>query len=231
MNDIIKPVTADGNVGYDAHGQFWIYRYDPRDASRRIGSIYADLRGKSCILCDKEWKSEADDLADQFYVRNAEVHVHISCYQRHLTLLNRIEWVSAIYKSGLNELMETFTPVPNQYGGAWNTPWYNVTLKGGNSPILTFGARKRVDSISIKRLTQEQVAYLVEAFKNETTTQGKDGQDGYMIHSWGAEKTVEYLTHIVAALKTAPVPVRADPSCIISTFKVNKPEAIADAKA
>jgi hypothetical protein len=231
MNDIIKPVTPDGNVGYDAHGQFWIYRNDSRDPGSRIGSIFADLRGKSCLLCGKEWKCSADDLADQFYVRDAEAHVHKTCYERHLTLLDRAAWVAVLCKSGLHELMESFTPIPNRYGGAWNTPWYHVTLKGGNAPTLTFGARKRVDSITIKRLTQEQVAHLTLVFKNEDTTKGEDGMDGYTIHSWGGDKTIEYLTCIATMLKIVPVPERKDPSCIISTFKLNKPLALEDAKS
>jgi hypothetical protein len=229
MNDIIKPVTPDGDAGYDSFGQFWVYRYDPRDSSNRIGSIFVDLRGKTCLLCAQEWKCTAPDLADQIYVRDAEVHVHKSCYERYLTLQNRAEWVKAIYESGLHDMMETFTAVPNQYGGAWNTPWYAVTLKGGNAPILTFGARKRVDSITIRRLTQEQVAYLTEAFKNEESTKGPDGTDGFMIHSWGVTKTVEYLKHIVTMLNEKAVPVREDPTCRVTTFKSR--QKLEDAKA
>jgi len=52
MNDIVKPLTKDGLAGWDDLGQFWIWHYE---GTSRVGSIYHNVRGKTCCVCNREW--------------------------------------------------------------------------------------------------------------------------------------------------------------------------------
>lgn len=203
MTCIIKPVTKDGLAGYDAFNQFWVFTQDRFDPNSRKGSIRSDLRGKTCMLCNKQWEVSATSLADQFFARREGVHVHYTCYERHLSFLDRGEWMDAIAKSGLYARVSDITEIPNQYGGAWNVPWYCVELKGKPTVVLTFGQRKRVRSIQVDRLNLEQIDALESLFKAEDTTKDRR-PDGYIIHAWTLDKAVAYFTSIDSVLGSLP---------------------------
>lgn len=47
MNDIVRPVTPDGDAGFDQFGQFFVWVPDPDgDGKSKIGRIRYDVRGQ-----------------------------------------------------------------------------------------------------------------------------------------------------------------------------------------
>lgn len=224
MNTIITPVTADNRAGFDSHGQFWI---STLRGGYESSSIYADVRGHECLLCGQKWEvtgaaDDADKLADQYKCDSAKAHVHKSCYVRHLGFNERIAWIKLLSEAGIGQHVASFTPVTNQYGGAWDTPWYSVGTDYPGNPVLIFGPRKRVDSISLEHITKEQVAALRKAFETESTTQEHDSTS-YLIHAWDQEAVMKYFVKIHEVLNVDNVP-RAKPGFVAvstQTFDLN----------
>jgi hypothetical protein len=205
MNDIIKAVTPDGCAGYDQYDQFWVYQPDARNPEIRVGSIYKDLRGQKCMLCDQKWKTEARDLADQYYNRDAEIHVHKSCYVRHLSFLERQKLMDTLVRSELRDKVKAIDDIPNQYGGAWNTPWYEITLNYTGNPVITIGPRKRVISLELTRITNDQVKTLEKRFESVIDTK-TFLVDSVLIHAWDDETAVQRLKIIKEVLDDTTVP-------------------------
>src|SRR6185295_3482963 len=87
----------------------------------------------------------------------------------------------------------------------------------------TFGARKRVDSIHVERITHSQAVAMETAVAAEETTKGREGQDGYMIHSWGREKTIEYFTKLREIMTATASPERAKDHTV-HELKLNAPK-------
>lgn len=221
MNKIIKPVTGDGKCGYDEFGQFCVWTYEERHGGE-VGRIMADVRGQTCLLCGSKWEAVTRQIADQHYDHSAETMVHMSCWIRHLSYLDRGNWITDLAKGGVyRETLKAFEAIPNQYGGAWNTPWYKVTINAPGYPVLTVGARKRVDSILIERLTREQAERIAEKLKDENTTK-EPGTDSYAIHSHGRDKTVQYIKTFMEVISESPIPTRADRTATIAVLKQPK---------
>jgi len=209
MNDerpeiITHPITSDGMCGYDDRQQFWVYWREPHGSL--TGTLMADLRQHKCLLCTKGWETTATALRDQYFSRETEQHVHKSCYIRYLNFREHARLRDLFGKSGLYDHIEKIVPKPNQYGGAWNTDWFDVHLKFPMKPFIEFGARKRVDAITINRLSTPQRDAIWGKLGEENTTK-EHSSDSFMIHAHSHEDVVRYLSTFLGVLSNTPAPV------------------------
>jgi len=221
MNDIVKPLTADGLVGWDAFGQFWIWRL--RGDGRREGSIYCDVREKVCCVCRRGWEATADSLRDQYFWSRRAEWAHQSCLIRFEALQEYEFWCNALVDAGFifgsvdNPKMigegASLESLPNGYwpkGDPWSEqPWYRVRLLKKldddytNAPhgrTLLLGSRKRVYHLEIESGTGSyDMAKAAALFASEDVTK-EIRADRLMIHAWGRDKAREYLKHFATVL-------------------------------
>lgn len=204
---ITNPITNDGLCGYDARNQFWIYWRD--DMGTLIGTLMADLRQHKCLLCKQGWKTCSVSLRDQMFAREARSYVHKSCYYNYLNFREHARMRELFAEGGLDDLrVEKIEVIPNQYGGGWNTDWFNVTLKFPMKPILQFGARRRVDAILLTRLSVPQRDLIWAALADENTTK-ENTSDSFMIHAHSHADVVRYFQ---VFLKVLVLTVEAQPA-------------------
>lgn len=80
----------------------------------------------------------------------------------------------------------SLTKIPNQYWGDdtmnEKSPWWNVETEYG---IITIGWRKHVINID-----WEKTNHILDVTKDNVT------KNGYLVHAWGYNKAVEYLSII-----------------------------------
>ena len=216
MNDIVRPLTQDGMVGWDAHDQLWLWKAEGKN---RVGTIIADVRGKTCPVCARGWEPTAVSLGDQYFWRSREEWAHESCFTRYLGIDEHEFWHGALCSvvrfHGLVKL-------PNEYGGAWNTPWYRIPLCDVPR-TLKLGRRKRVYHMEIEALEAELAAprdaeegarrlvakarmdfSKAEAlFKSEDVTK-EFSEHSVMIHAWDRERARQYLRKFAEILGLEP---------------------------
>lgn len=211
-NPIVRPVTCDGLVGYDRNDNFVAFAklYGSGEPSIYSSTNTRDITGEMCPLCGKIWGPENTQaqFLDQIWSDAAMSSVHRSCFERALGFNEREKWVDALKEAEFDRSdIMTIKQIPNEYRGAWNTPWYVIELKGvkrakGDPVMLKFGARKRVYNIEISGIEANGPTLLMKKFEAEETTKDIiDGGHGFLIHAWGMDKSKEYLTGIVASLK------------------------------
>jgi hypothetical protein len=214
MNDIVKPVTPDGMVGWDEFNQLWAWKME---GANRVGTIIADVREKTCAVCRRGWDLTGESLLDQFYWRSRAEWAHETCYIRYLALEEFDFWVNALVGArfmfgsgdGRGPSLES---LPNGYHSAskWfaGQPWYRARLlKRGpddsRPPLgrtLRLGARKRVYHLQIEAGEAPYDAALAEKiFAPEDVTKSIN-PEGMYIHAWGQAKAKEYLGHFAEIL-------------------------------
>lgn len=171
MNDIITPVTPDGEIGYDQYGQFvsWEKIEEPGQETRMIGTHIADVRGKTCSICGQVWQLTGPGLRNQLRLDHMEAWAHKTCYVGHLAVTES----AMLYRILSNATMAHYemaaigwrtARIKNEYGGAWNTPWHQISFvrypkdhakrrdeHSGQATAfcLKFGPRKRVYHMSL----------------------------------------------------------------------------------
>jgi hypothetical protein len=217
MNDILRPLTADGLVGWDQFNQIWLWEVE---GETRRGHIIADVREKICRVCNRGWETTAKGLGDQYYWQTREEWAHASCFVRYLALREYSFWHDAL--CGVFRF-ERPAEIPNEYGGAWNTPWYRVTLLDVPR-TLKLGHRKRVYHMEIepegryappaddtpeaaaKRFAaraRTNLSHATKLFEAEEVTK-EVGADMVLVHAWTEEKAREYLKHFAQVLGLPP---------------------------
>lgn len=222
MNDILRPVTADGMAGWDQFGQFYIKH---REGEYVVGSVYHDVREKICFICNHGWELTSKSLRDQNFDRQRAQHGHLSCMIRYEALQEFDFWYEAVLDAHfmfgpldnpkyIAEGGPCFESLPNQYwpkGDPWVVkPWYRVRLlkrvdeeKSLNGPLgrtLKLGSRKRVFHLQIEDGPGSYDATMArELFKDENVTK-EIGVHGMYIHAWGEDKARAYLKHFARIL-------------------------------
>lgn len=213
MNDIVKPLTKDGLVGWDGYGQLWLWRVH---GERREGTIIADVREKTCVVCRRGWEATAESLGDQHYWTSRAEWAHESCYIRYLALGEFEFWVNALVGAGFifglekdeRHPLPSIEAIPNGYWGQkdpWGAgqPWYRAHLltkleNGKNVPLgrtLKLGTRKRVYHLEIEPGDgRYDAAAAQRLFADEDVTK-MIGDGGLTVHAWGGDKAREYLKH------------------------------------
>jgi hypothetical protein len=223
MNDIIRPLTPCGMVGWDAHNQLWLWKN--REIGGREGTIIADVRGKICPVCRHGWEITAESLGDQHYWTGRAEWAHESCFIRFLALQDQDFWRSALIEAQfifgqldnpkmLGEGGSGLQEIPNEYWGPkdpWGAgqPWYRVRLlkkledgytNGPFGRTLKLGSRKRVYVLEVEPGEGPYDRALAEKlFASEKVTK-EIRSDGIMVHAWGQDKAQEYLKHFAEIL-------------------------------
>jgi hypothetical protein len=205
---IVRPVSSDGMVGYDRFGQFVVAELD-RDAI--IYRHLFDVRLLTCPICGRGWELNAESIRDQYRDYYTEKRVHKRCHEGRLALDEFRMFYRALCDAKFHHWKSE--EIPNQYGGAWNTPWYRFRLDQFPGTTLTMGPRRRVYHIGVSGNSNG----LLDDFASEEVTKGYDELGGFYIHAWEEDKIREYLTRVFAwLLKNAarnPTLVGCPPSC------------------
>lgn len=186
MNDIVRPLTEDGMLGYDEHRQLWAFRLDQ---GMKIGTIVADVREEKCSLCAEGWKTTAESMLDQFC--HLKRWVHRTCFVRYVGYREYGMWckVFRLTKLRFNKIKE----IPNQYGGGWKAPWYEIEIE--NTPVTFYvGNRKQVYSIQV-RATKGDLSEMEELFTDEDVTK-KFETNNVLLHAWNEDKVADYVKKI-----------------------------------
>lgn len=195
MLKLEKVVIADENnqIGFDQFKQFmWIAEHEGAQVMKGI----FDVRGKKCAICGRTWENTAKDITNQHSPYGRNTLVHETCFVGHLAQVQFDLLQDALSANSILEAGE-IKEIANQYGGAWNTPWWKVKIKNrsGFKIGITFGRRKRVYVIHATPLGGTKFALNGSEFKEEIVTKEIDS-DYVMIHAWTNEKVKEYIKTI-----------------------------------
>ncbi len=201
MNDILRAITPDGLIGFDEFGQLQAKKVE---AKCTTSWIIWDVCEKICVICNHGWEINHKSMKDQHFWHDREELVHESCYKRYLTLR---EW-QTIYNAVCNchlAFPQGLKEAKNQYGAAWNLPWYEFTWKDAPTFTILIGSRKRVFHLEIKAgpgypgIPDLNYKMAEECFSNEDVT--KDfGPASVWVHAWTEEKLQDYLKKFVRIL-------------------------------
>lgn len=210
MNQIVRSVTPE--IGYDEHGQLWHVR---QEGTRRTSAMIGNPIGHICPLCGRGWETRTESIIDQFHHQASRRWLHESCFVRHLAFNEHMLWYNALVDARIR--FDGLSEIKNEYGGAWNTPWYEVfVLSDGknetsfNEPRIKLGRRKRVWSMELWAAeacaTKCKMFPNLEAlkdFEKEDVTK-EIGQHRVLIHAWTEEKARENLKVFARALGINP---------------------------
>lgn len=194
-SNIVRPVTADGMVGYDGFGQFVLTMLTKHG---RVTTHIADVREKTCAICTYGWAPTGLAMEDQHRWGLIDDFVHRSCLVRHMGFVERAEISDAIYAARIRH--HGLRVRENGYScDEWARPWYYAELI--DFPVrLDIGWRKRVISIELRPQGGTELEWWSAAqdvFADESST--KDfGADLVLLHAWGYEKAKDYLKRLAA---------------------------------
>lgn len=196
MNDILRPVTPDGMIGYDQYNQLFYWRQEGKD---KVGTIIGDPRGSICPICGRGWETTTESMADQYYHRAREKWLHETCFNRYLSFREYMFWHDLICAARIR--FEGLMEITNEYGAAWNNPWYTGKLLDAPAR-LKLGTRKRVFHMEIMSDEPYCNPVAFDEFAKEDVTKGKT-PTGFYIHAWTEAKALEYMK-IFAKAAIAP---------------------------
>lgn len=215
MNDIIRPITDDGTVGYDQFNQ--LLAKTPRENGGVVDSLIQDVRGKTCEICLRGWEPTAKSMIDQHFWREFDSYVHVTCYIRHVALCER----SGFYWFLVNARIpfRNFRQIDGRYwrkDDAWYRPWYAADLcdskaeeavarLSGNTVRIEIGWRKRVIAIELIAGGSTHFDWCDAAEKDFTTeTVTKDfSPTRILLHAHGSDKAREYIKRLARVGKLA----------------------------
>lgn len=197
MNDIVRPLTADKQIGFDQFDQLLL---KVQQGDWWVTRATADLRGESCVICGKPWELSAASWEDHYDWRRYDEHAHLSCVVKYFAMKDRDQFFDHF---AATDVAFRFEPISNQYihprgpNDHWaKRHWYRFWLV--NYPVqFVVGLRKRVVSIAVTpqgpslKLDWHEKAR--DAFENEDVTK-TFGPNEVLLHAWTREKEREYIT-------------------------------------
>ena len=184
---IVKPISPDGLVGFDEFNQLvrsW------RDGNLTCSTFTPDLRDITCVLCGKDWELSGPGYANHYYHNARERSVHQSCFIRHLAFNEYLMWREALIDAKIR--FEKMDEIPNEYGGAWNTPWYTIAPMECKQAIIKVGSRKRVYHVELILTSLVPYQEALSVLDKEDVTKAQSSSS-YMIHAWTEGKAKEYI--------------------------------------
>ena len=197
MNEIVKPLTPDGMVGFDVQGQLW--HWEVEEGGGKVGRIIGDPRGHKCPMCLQGWVLTAESLKDQRYERSYEEWWHYTCLIRHMAMKDRDLFHNALVAA--NICFDVLKQVPSRYWGndpIWSKRNWCVT-KALDQPIeIILGSRKRVYNIEFVTTDEAPLKAWQEAaqeFAKEEVTKAFIPKK-IMLHAWGDEQLKNYLKRL-----------------------------------
>lgn len=196
MNQIIRPLAH--NLGFDEYGQLNVCW---EEHGGTCSTIIADMRDKKCAICGREWELKAEEFRKQTRLEASDEWCHSDCYDGYVTLKEGHMWHNALCYPENQEHSIPFNwkKIPNEYRGAYNTPWYKFTFLG-YVPTIKVGSRKRVYFMGLYDLRQEQVDAFLELVKDEKATKGSEGSSVY-IHAWDEKAAKKHLIDFITIVK------------------------------
>lgn len=212
MNEIVRPITDDGQVGFDEFDQLMCWT-PTGDSKGKVGRIISDLRQTTCVICDHGWEATALSLVNQFYWQLTNSHVHETCLIRHAGLNERSEFqrvmlgartrnVHVRYKT--SDIENRYWPKGDPYSAK---PWYQFDLI--DFPVrFIIGSRKRVGVVQVEPIEHSPTVLYwwsdaQDAFADEDVTK-EFGPDRVMLHAWGQEKLREYVKKLAWFAEGSP---------------------------
>ena len=201
MNKIIAPITPCGNVGFDEFNQLLLRRVSKDFDSH---TFVADTRRKTCAICGKGWELTAEAIADQIAINpTVSLLVHNRCMNGYHSMRERYridkllsdrEWLR---EGPIGFVMEE---MPNQYKGAWDTPWFKMEFRKALPGVeLVIGRRKRVWHVELRNLTKERCKAVINALEAVTDTKGADANSVH-VHCWNEQQLTERVKLMMEAV-------------------------------
>jgi len=197
VNDIVRPITPDGLVGYDQFGQLIAKRAGPRVTSLHM---IADVRRLTCAICERGWEPSAESMLNQvpWHAVNNDI-VHETCLVRHCALVERTEFRYALIDARVR--FRRLEPEPNRYypeGDPWaKKPWYSAELT--EHPARFFiGWRKRVVHVELQAeggVPFDWWERAEQAFAEESVTKAF-GEERVFLHAYGMNRVREYAARL-----------------------------------
>lgn len=194
MNNILRPITDDGNVGFDRYDQLvcWLQR-----GANRTGTIIVDVRGLTCCICNHGWESTAEGMNDQQHWQITGSWVHETCLIRHVGLNERAEFRQAMFNARTRTVKVRFEveDIPNRYWPEGHPyaakPWYRFDLLNFPARVI-IGSRKRVAVVEVEPTEGELLWWKAaeDHFEPEAVTK-EFGPARVMLHTWGEAKLKE----------------------------------------
>jgi hypothetical protein len=209
MNMIVRPISSDGNVGFDKFEQLVIQKQEGKYTTTRIVHNSLD---ETCPICGKGWEPTVESLENQWgiscmgkYTRtksgelgHSDRPCHYSCYKGMLYVKEAQMWYDIFCDREINkgpgyEIDE----VPNEYNGGWNNPWYRYRPKHLPGVDIVVGSRKRVYQIKFLNLGKDDIKSVelaLEKFdgtKGETSWYSAKPIPGYFLHVDNEEEAKE----------------------------------------
>lgn len=209
MNTIVKPLSKDGRLGFDEHGQLCCWRPEP--GGGMVGTIVPDLRGATCMICNHGWDLTPAAYSDHWNWRSQDCVVHETCMIRFTSLVDHALYYSSLVKAGLR--FDKLERIRNQYWSVrdrWHARhWYRVRLLDSGR-TLKFGSRKHVHHLEIEPgATLVDMGLAEKLFADEKVTKEvirpsedrgtpKDWSpnaqtEGFLIHAHNDDKVREYI--------------------------------------
>lgn len=205
LGPICKPITEDGEVGFDESGQFTVAIREERTGSVTSWHVW-NLLGRTCQICLRPWEPTGASLRDQVHWDLIDDHVHTSCLNRISGFRERGSVFWALVEAKLR-FPTNLTPVANGY---WpepyessKKPWYKTVLPD-HGVELVVGMRKRVWSIEIKPTEKRDLAWVDLArklFETEDVTKGFQPRS-VLIHAWNDDKLREYVSKLASCMRS-----------------------------
>lgn len=213
-NPIVRQLAY--GLGFDKYGQLWVEWPDPTGGGT-CSTIISDMRERTCTICGREWELTAESFRNQFREHTMGEWCHKTCYVGYLTLDEAIFWSKAIEdimvankvhnlpREALVNWACDLSKIPNEYGGAWNTPWYRLKFKG-YVPWIKMGTRKRVYCMSLHDLTEAQTEMFRGLIEHVKDTK-EIGSSHVLIHAWTRDQAKDYLGYFFKVIASdAPKP-------------------------
>lgn len=195
MNATKEMIYEDetGSIVIDEFNQFGVRIKQPDGYTN--GYLLVDVRNITCCICGKGWELKPTSIMDQFACHSARSIVHKTCYEKWLTFKERMLFIGALNNSRFVLANDGVKPIENQYGGAWNTSWFEFTFDKPNYITMTIGSRKRVYSINLKSTQPLDVERFTAAFENEGVTKNFSS-NSILLHAWDELKLQDYISRL-----------------------------------
>jgi hypothetical protein len=193
MNAIIRPLSP--TLGFDDHNQLWA---SWPDGEAICSAIVPDLREAKCCICQQGWELTGTDFRHHIRIHETDELAHTRCFVGHMALTEANMWYVILCDGNREKSPCGFIPwdwkkILNEYGGAWNTPWYQVSFKG-YVPKLKLGSRRRVWNMALYDLREEQVKKGEELFAQVKDTKWADVYKNEVgVHAWTKEQAKQYI--------------------------------------
>lgn len=192
MNKIIRPLSP--TLGFDDRNQLWA---SWPEGESTCATIVPDLREAKCCICQQGWELTGTDFRHHTRIDETDELAHTRCFIGYQTLSEAHGW-HLMLCDGDRKTAGGFIPwdwkkIPNEYGGAWNTPWFLVSFKG-YVPKLKLGTRKRVWNMALTDLRAEQVKKGEELFAGVKDTKWAEVYKNEVgVHAWSREQAKQYI--------------------------------------